>query len=82
MEGLGVQEGDPQAGGGWSLGPPLLIGDRVFYTGEAGRSRVTGDNLAFMPGIVRWMGRIQECFGDQMIAGVALVRQSVPHVLK
>ena len=55
------------------LGPPLLIGDRVFYTGDSGRVRVSGDNLAFIPGVVKWMGRIQECFGNQMIAGVALV---------
>ena len=60
-------------GGSWMLGPPLLIGDRVFYTGDSGRVRVSGDNLAFIPGVVKWMGRIQECFGNQMIAGVALV---------
>ena len=66
-------------GGSWMLGPPLLIGDRVFYTGDSGRVRVSGDNLAFIPGVVKWMGRIQECFGNQMIAGVALVSILLNH---
>ena len=49
----------------WMLGPPLLIGERVFY--------VADDGIEVVPGVVRWLGRIQECFGNQMIAGVALV---------
>ena len=49
---------------GWMLGPPFLIGEKVFYSKN-------GTN--FMPGTVRWLGKLQDCFGNQMVAGVALV---------
>ena len=48
------------------LGPPFLIGEKVFYSKN-------GTN--FMPGTVRWLGKLQDCFGNQMVAGVALVSQ-------
>ena len=47
----------------WLLGPPLLVGEKIIY-------RHHGN---YFPGTIRWMGRIQECFGNQMVAGVALV---------
>ncbi len=46
------------------LGPPLLIGERVFYS---------KDGTLILPGTIRWLGKLQECFGNQMVAGVALV---------
>ncbi len=51
----------------WMLGPPLLIGDKVFYTKHG----------FIASGIVKWLGRLQEVFGNQMIAGVLMVRHSL-----
>lgn len=46
------------------LGPPLLIGERVFYT----------YNGFVASGTIKWLGRLQEsAFGNQMVAGVLLV---------
>ena len=47
------------------LGPPLLIGEKIFYSKD-------GNNV--VPGTVKWLGKILECFGNQMVAGLALVR--------
>ena len=49
----------------WMLGPPLLIGEKIFYSKD-------GNNV--VPGTVKWLGKILECFGNQMVAGLALVR--------
>ena len=49
---------------GWMLGPPLLIGEKVFYSKGGANVR---------PGTVRWLGKLQDCFGNQMVAGLALV---------
>ena len=46
------------------LGPPLLIGEKIFYSKD-------GNNV--VPGTVKWLGKILECFGNQMVAGLALV---------
>ena len=46
------------------LGPPLLIGEKVFYS---------KDGTTVIPGTVRWLGKLQDCFGNQMVAGLALV---------
>ena len=46
------------------LGPPLLIGEKIFYSKD-------GNNV--IPGTVKWLGKILECFGNQMVAGLALV---------
>ena len=48
----------------WMLGPPLLIGEKIFYSKD-------GNNV--VPGTVKWLGKILECFGNQMVAGLALV---------
>ena len=45
------------------LGPPLLIGEKVFYTKHG----------FILSGTVKWLGRLQEAFGNQMIAGILLV---------
>ena len=47
----------------WMLGPPLLIGEKVFYTKHG----------FILSGTVKWLGRLQEAFGNQMIAGILLV---------
>ena len=46
------------------LGPPLLIGDHVAYSCDSG---------AFLHGTVRWMGRVAQLYGHQMVVGVELV---------
>ena len=46
------------------LGPPLLIGERVFYTKHG----------FVASGTIKWLGKLQEAFGNQMVAGVYLVR--------
>ena len=46
------------------LGPPLLIGEKVFYTKHG----------FIVSGTVKWLGRLQEAFGNQMVAGLVLVR--------
>ena len=48
----------------WMLGPPLLIGEKVFYTKHG----------FIVSGTVKWLGRLQEAFGNQMVAGLVLVR--------
>ena len=45
------------------LGPPLLIGEKVFYTKHG----------FIVSGTVKWLGRLQEVFGNQMVAGILLV---------
>ena len=47
----------------WMLGPPLLIGEKVFYTKHG----------FIVSGTVKWLGRLQEVFGNQMVAGILLV---------
>ena len=47
----------------WLLGPPLVVGEKIVF-------RNNGD---YLPGTIRWMGRLQDCFGNQMVAGLALV---------
>ena len=47
------------------LGPPLLIGEKVFYTKHG----------FIASGTVKWLGRLQEVFGNQMVAGVLMVRE-------
>ena len=49
----------------WMLGPPLLIGEKVFYS---------KNGTTVIPGTVRWLGKLPDCFGNQMVAGLALVR--------
>ena len=49
----------------WMLGPPLLIGEKVFYS---------KNGTTVVPGTVRWLGKLPDCFGNQMVAGLALVR--------
>ena len=46
------------------LGPPLLIGEKVFYTKHG----------FIVSGTVKWLGRLQEAFGNKMVAGLVLVR--------
>ena len=46
------------------LGPPLLIGEKVFYSKRG----------FIASGTVKWLGRLQEVFGNQMIAGLLMVR--------
>ena len=48
----------------WMLGPPLLIGDHVACK----------VNAEFVVGRVRWLGRLPQKFGQQMVAGIELVR--------
>ena len=48
------------------LGPPLLIGEKVFYTKHG----------FIASGIVKWLGRLQEVFGNQMVAGLLMVRKN------
>ena len=48
----------------WMLGPPLLIGEKVFYTKHG----------FIVSGTVKWLGRLQEAFGNKMVAGLVLVR--------
>jgi hypothetical protein len=48
----------------WMLGPPLLIGEKVFYTKHG----------FIANGTVKWLGRLQEDFGNQMVAGILMVR--------
>ena len=50
------------------LGPPLLIGEKVFYTKHG----------FIASGTVKWLGRLQEVFGNQMVAGVLMVRETKP----
>ena len=50
----------------WMLGPPLLIGEKVFYTKHG----------FILSGTVKWLGRLQETFGNQMIAGILLVSEN------
>lgn len=47
------------------LGPPLLIGEKVFYTKHG----------IIASGVVKWLGRLQEVFGNQMVAGLLMVRE-------
>ena len=47
------------------LGPPLLIGEKVFYTKHG----------LIASGIVKWLGRLQEVFGNQMACGILMVRK-------
>ena len=48
----------------WMLGPPLLIGEKIFYS---------KNGTTVIPGTVRWLGKLLDCFGNQMVAGLALV---------
>ena len=48
------------------LGPPLLIGEKVFYTKHG----------FIASGTVKWLGRLQEVFGNQMVAGILMVRKN------
>ena len=50
------------------LGPPLLIGEKVFYSKD-------GTNI--VPGTVRWLGKLPDCFGNEMVAGLALVSRKI-----
>lgn len=50
------------------LGPPLLIGEKVFYTKHG----------FIASGTVKWLGRLQEVFGNQMVAGILMVRKNFP----
>ena len=54
------------------LGPPLLIGEKIFYSKD-------GNNV--IPGTVKWLGKILECFGNQMVAGLALVGYKITNVV-
>ena len=51
----------------WMLGPPLLIGEKVFYTKHG----------FVLSGTVKWLGRLQEAFGNQMATGIILVSNRV-----
>ena len=51
------------------LGPPLLIGEKVFYTKHG----------FIASGTVKWLGRLQEVFGNQMVAGILMVRKNFPY---
>merc|ERR1712029_625942 len=44
------------------LGPPLLIGEKVFYTKHG----------LIASGTVKWLGRLQEVFGNQMACGILM----------
>ena len=46
------------------LGPPMLIGERVFYTKHG----------FVASGTIKWLGRLQDYFGNQMVAGILMVR--------
>ncbi len=48
----------------WMLGPPILVGDHVAYGLDSG---------AYVNATVRWMGRIPENFGQQLVIGLELV---------
>ena len=50
----------------WMLGPPLLIGEKVFYTKHG----------LIASGTVKWLGRLQEVFGNQMACGILMVRKN------
>ena len=54
------------------FGPPLLIGDRVLYRSDSGK---------LLNGTVRWLGRLSAEFGQQMVVGVELVRQTNSRVI-
>ena len=49
------------------LGPPLLIGEKVFYTKHG----------FIASGTIKWLGRLQEVYGNQMVAGILMVRMKV-----
>lgn len=46
----------------WSLGPPLLVGERIIFRSNSG----------YLPGTVKWLGRLRECYGNQMVTGLSL----------
>jgi hypothetical protein len=53
----------PSAMETWLLGPPLLVGERIVFRNHGN----------YLPGTIRWLGRLRDCFGNQMVAGLVLV---------
>jgi len=49
----------------WSLGPPLLVGERIVFR----------SNGTYLPGTIKWLGVLKNYFGNQLVAGLALVSE-------
>ena len=50
----------------WMLGPPLLIGEKVFYTKHG----------LIASGIVKWLGRLQEVIVNQTACRILMVHKN------
>ena len=58
----------------WMLRPPVLVGETVGYDVN-GFSQGGSLGLAEMRvGTVRWMGRLKELHGQEMVVGLEMVR--------
>ncbi len=56
----------------WSLGPPLLVGERIVFRNHG----------SYLPGTIKWLGMLKNYFGNQLVAGLALVSVSYQQSLK
>ena len=57
----------------WMLRPPFLVGETVGYDSGGGLTTEGGGSTVRV-GTVRWLGRLKELHGQEMVVGIEMVR--------